>query len=87
MKQLQEIRGHKIRTQRQKREIEEKKSNSPKRTLEELKEKHIALLQGELSVSKRGYGLEVILRDLCKLSNLEVTEPFRAIGEQIDGAV
>ena len=31
--------------------------------------------------------LEKILLELGRLSRLEVTEPFRVIGEQIDGAV
>jgi hypothetical protein len=87
LKQLQEIRDHKIKESRAKREENERNANSPKQTLELLKKKHISLLQGEYPPQKRGYELENILQDLSKLSNLEVTEPYRVNGEQIDGAV
>jgi restriction endonuclease Mrr len=40
-----------------------------------------------MSIQQRGYKLEKILLELGRLSQLEVTEPFRVIGEQIDGAV
>ena len=44
-------------------------------------------MQGELTNQERGYELERILQELSKISSLEVTEPFRVNGEQIDGAV
>ncbi len=40
-----------------------------------------------MSVQKRGYELEKILLELSKTSGLEVTEPFRVNGEQIDGSI
>lgn len=40
-----------------------------------------------MSVQKRGYELEKILLELSKTSDLEVTEPFRVNGEQIDGSI
>lgn len=87
LKQLQEIRDYKIREQRKYREKKENEAQSPKQTLEELKFSHISLLQGSYSRQKRGYKLEQILQELSKLSSLDVTEPFRVKGEQIDGAI
>lgn len=87
LKQLQEIRDHKIKEQRNQREKTDQEARASKVSIEELKEKHISLVQGKLPVAKRGYELEKILQDLSKISNLEVTEPFRVNGEQIDGAL
>ena len=87
LKQLQEIRDHKIQEQKRKREEKEQQAHIPQKTIDELKNLHISLLQGSLSAPKRGYELEKILQELSKLSGLEVTEPFRVNGEQIDGAV
>lgn len=76
LKQLQEIRDHKIKESHKQRVKREVNSQTPKKTLEELRSKHISLIQGELSPSKRGYELESILQELSNLSKLEVTEPF-----------
>lgn len=61
LRQLQEIRDHKIKEDRKKRELKEKEARNPQKTISELKKKHISLLQGELSAQKRGYELEKIL--------------------------
>ena len=87
LKQLQEIRDHKIKEDRKKRELKEQEARNPQKNISELKKKHISLLQGELSAQKRGYELEKILLELSKISGLEVTKPFKVNGEQIDGAV
>lgn len=87
LKQLQEIRDHKLQEQRRERERKEAATALPKATLPELKAEFIALLQGEITGAKRGYALEKILQELAKLSALESTEPFRINGEQIDGAI
>lgn len=87
LKQLQEIRDHKIRKKRRKREEQEKINQNPRKTLSELKDTYISLIQGSLPSNKRGYELERILQELSKISSLEVTEPFRVNGEQIDGAI
>lgn len=68
-------------------ERKQQEAGVTKISIEKLKQKHISLIQGSLPATKRGYELERILQDLSKLSNLEVTEPFRVNGEQIDGAV
>ncbi|AHI82278.1 restriction endonuclease family protein [Burkholderia thailandensis E444] len=87
LKQLQEIRDHKLQQQRKDRERKEATAKAPTDSLAELKTKFIGLLQGSVTGAKRGYALEDILQSLSRLSTLEVTEPFRVNGEQIDGAV
>jgi hypothetical protein len=87
LQQLQEIRDHKIQELRKERERNEAEARAPKNTLLELKDQFISLLQGRTVGSKRGYALEDILQSLSKLSSLEVTEPFRVNGEQIDGSI
>lgn len=87
LKMLQEIRDHKVQEQRKERERKEAAAKAPSATLPDLKTRFIELLQGSIVGAKRGYALEAILQDLSKLANLEVTEPFRVNGEQIDGSV
>ena len=87
LSQLQEIRDAQIRKDRVRRESAESESQQAKQTLEELRTHFLELHAGKLSAQKRGYALENILCELSRLSGLEVTEPFRVNGEQIDGAV
>lgn len=87
LKQLVEIRDGKTKQDRKHREQREKEVQKPFETLENLKHLFFSLHQGTLSPAKRGYELEKIILELSKLSNLEVTEPFRVNGEQIDGAI
>ena len=87
LKQLQEIRDHKIQEERKIRAAKAAVLQTPKQTLYALKEQYIGLLQGSCSPSRRGYELENVLQELGKLSNLEITEPYRVKGEQIDGAI
>lgn len=87
LKQLQEIRDHKIHEQRQERERKEAAAKAPSTTLPGLKAQFISLLQGEVIGARRGYALEEILHALSKLYSLEITEPYRVNGEQIDGSV
>ncbi|MCF6258578.1 MAG: hypothetical protein L3J98_00205 [Gammaproteobacteria bacterium] len=87
LKQLQEIRDYKIKSDRAKREQKEKDVQSPKKTLEELKKSFLSLFNNSISNADRGYKLEKLLLELCRLSSLEITEPFRVNGEQIDGSV
>lgn len=87
LKQLQEIRDHKIQKDRADRERREESARAPSTTLPELKRTFISLLQGEIVGARRGYALEEVMQILAKLSSLEVTEPFRVNGEQIDGAI
>ncbi|XVO83491.1 restriction endonuclease [Pseudomonas chlororaphis] len=87
LKQLQEIRDHKLQELRKERERRESENRTAKSTLPDLQKQFISLLQGEQAGSKRGYALERILHELARVSSLEVTEAFRERGEQIDGAV
>ena len=87
LKQLQEIRDHKIQEIRKQREQKEVVAKEPATTLFDLKAKFIDLLQGKVSGAKRGYAFEEILLSLSKLSSLEVTEPYRVNGEQIDASI
>lgn len=87
LRQLQEIRDHKIQEQRKERERKEAEAQRPKKPLPELKAQFISLLQGHVIGAKRGYALEEILQSLSKLESLETTEPFRFNGEQIDGSI
>lgn len=87
LKQLQELRDHKIQEQRRERERKEAEAKVSPNMLPELKDRFISLLQGKITGARRGYDLEEILQSLAKLSNLDVTEPFRVNGEQIDGSI
>jgi restriction endonuclease Mrr len=87
LKQLQEIRDHKIQEQRKERARKEAAAKIPSVTLPDLKAKFISLLQGEVVGAKRGYELEEMLQALSILFLLETTEPYRVNGEQIDGSV
>jgi hypothetical protein len=40
-----------------------------------------------LAPQEKGYALEKIFVELMRISRVEVTEPFRIVGEQLDGAV
>ncbi|MEH2242735.1 restriction endonuclease [Nostoc sp.] len=87
LRQLQEIRDAKFRVEREKQEELKCSQQEPKHTIEELKKNFLDLHNGKTSTQQRGYELERILLELGRLSQLEVTEPFRIVGEQIDGAV
>jgi hypothetical protein len=87
LKQLQEIRDSKIKTDRARRESEEAALQQARRTLEDVRNEYLELHAGSLKAQARGYALEKILSELAKLSKLEITEPFRVNGEQIDGTV
>jgi hypothetical protein len=87
LRQLQEIRDAKIKEQRREREKKESDLQKSKTSLTEVKEKFLRLLQGTDNIQKRGYELEKILQELAVMSSLEMTEPFRVNGEQIDGAI
>jgi hypothetical protein len=87
LRQLQEIRDARIVADREKRAAAAAASARPTTELPELLREFLSLHSGSLPPAKRGYALERILRDLARLAQLQVTDPFRVIGEQIDGAV
>lgn len=87
LRQLQEIRDAKIKADREKRAAAEAAQRQPDTSLPVLLETFLDLHAGKVSAKKRGYLLESLLAGLARLAGLEVTEPFRVNGEQIDGAV
>lgn len=87
LRQLQEVRDSKIKAERNRRVAAEAAQQKPCVSLETLKNEFLALHAGRTTPQKRGYALEVILIELAKQADLEVTESFRVNGEQIDGAV
>lgn len=87
LKQLVEIRDAKIHKEREAREDAEKNRQTPTDTLSGLRDRFLALHGGSLPPQERGYALEKILLELSKLCNLEITEPFKVAGEQIDGSI
>lgn len=87
LRQLQEIRDAKIKDDRKRREAQLSRKQHPKKDLAELRGEFLRLHSGELKPQDRGYALEKILAELGRTESLEVTEPFKVHGEQIDGAV
>jgi len=87
LRQLTEIRDAKIKEERKRREAAEAKKQCPKSDLPQLREHFLELHSGKLKPQKRGYALEKLLAELARIEFLEVTEPFKVHGEQIDGTV
>jgi hypothetical protein len=87
LRQLQELRDAKIRREREARERVAAQVQQSQFSLEQLRSDFLDLHSGKLPSQKRGYALEKILVELAKGVGLEVTDPFRVVGEQIDGAI
>ncbi len=87
LRQLTEIRDAKIKEERKRREAEEAERQRPKNELPQLREQFLQLHAGKLKPQDRGYALEKILADLARIESLEVTEPLKVHGEQIDGTL
>lgn len=87
LRQLQEIRDAKIKSDRERQATHEAARQQPTVTLEDLRAEYLDLLANKTPRQQRGYALEHILAELARLSCLETTEAFRVHGEQIDGAV
>lgn len=92
LKQLQEIRDHKIKQERQRQDKLERKRKDISVNIVELKDTFINLFSGknkdgkEINSQRRGYLFEEFLRKLFLNAGIEVTEPFKIMGEQIDGS-
>jgi len=86
LRQLQEIRDARIHADRERR-VAAERQKEPEHSLPELLSRFLALHSGKVNAQKRGYELEGILTALASMASLEVTEPFRTRGEQIDGSV
>lgn len=87
LRQLAEIRDTKIRQQREHRLAADAARQQPQGTLLQIREKYLDLHSSKVNHQRRGYALEEVLLELAKLSDLEVTEPFKVRGQQIDGAL
>lgn len=93
LKQLQEIRDHKIKQERQRQDELERKRKDISISINELKDVFLNLFSGKdqdgnkIDNQKRGYLFEEFLRKLFLNEKMEVTEPFKITGEQIDGAI
>ena len=93
LKQLQEIRDYKIKQERQRQEEQERKRKDISISINELKEIFLNLFSGkdqngkEINVQRRGYLFEEFLKKLFLNEGIEVTEPFKIVGEQIDGSI
>ena len=93
LKQLQEIRDQKIKLERQKKEEKTKNNEKKYVSIEQMKDKYLNLFSGKdtdgktISDQKRGYLFEEFLQELFQGQGIEVTEPFKITGEQIDGAI
>ncbi len=92
LRQLQELRDEKIKRDRRRKEEQEKNRESASVTMSELREKYLNLFWKkdsngkEINSQTRGYLFEDFLRELFLKEGMEVTEPFKIKGEQIDGA-
>ena len=93
LKQLQEIRDYKIKQERQRQEEQERKRKDISISINELKEIFLNLFSGkdqngkEINAQRRGYLFEEFLKKLFLNEGIEVTEPFKIVGEQIDGSI
>lgn len=93
LKQLQEIRDAKNKSEREQRIHKEEQLSSSRKSQEDIRKIFINLYQGKdesgnsITLQRRGYLLEKLLGDICKLDKIRITEPFKVIGEQIDGAI
>ena len=93
LKQLQEIRDHKIKQERQRQKELEKARQDVVINVNELKDIFLNLFNGrdqdgkEINSQRRGYLFEDFLHKLFSNEKIEVTEPFKIVGEQIDGSI
>src|SRR5699024_2877980 len=93
LKQLQEIRDYKIKKERAHQVEQQRKHRDTDISLKELKEIFLNLFNGKdqdgkiINSQKRGYLFEDFLKKLFLTEEIEVTDPFKIVGEQIDGAI
>ena len=87
LKLLQQTRDEKIKADNIKRKEVESSAKKSIKSLNELKDEFLSLLQNKIVGAKRGYAFEKLLYNLAIYFNLETTEPFKVNGEQIDGAI
>lgn len=88
LRQLREIRDAKVKREQEERERRSQQAVKKGPSLEELHKTYIELFQGKVgSYQERGYKLESLLQGLASREGLETSEPFKVVGEQIDGTI
>lgn len=93
LKQLQEIRDSKIKQGRQRQEERERKQRDTSFNMGELREIFLNLYAGKnkdgekINSQQRGYLFEDFLKKLFLCDGIEVSDPFKIRGEQIDGSI
>jgi hypothetical protein len=85
LRQLREIRDGKIKADRQRREAAQ--TEAPTNLRPALLKEFLDLYQARTKPQQRGLQFEGLLRKIAELEKLEVTGPFRCLGEQIDGGL
>jgi hypothetical protein len=71
--------------ERSKREAQEASRETYSGKLDKLRAKFMAA--HNLAPQKKGYALEEIFVELMRISDIPVEEPFKIVGEQLDGAI
>lgn len=88
LSQLEEIRDAKIREARRITEEKKRQFVDQNKKRKELLSQYLSLFSQDITArQERGYKLEGILREMALIENLEVSDPFKVVGEQIDGSV
>lgn len=93
LKQLQEIRDNKIKQERLRKEERERKQGDTNLNINELREIFLNLYAGKdkdgkkINSQRRGYLFEDFLKKMFLCEGIEVSEPFKIKGEQIDGSI
>ena len=93
LKQLREIRDAKTKGERVRRKKLEEEALNKSLTLETLKNRFLNLFQlldedgKQVTLQRRGYLFEDFIKELALYEKLQVTDSFKIIGEQIDGAI
>ncbi|MFP3512940.1 restriction endonuclease [Peribacillus sp. SIMBA_075] len=93
LKQLQEIRDEKIKKQKLQRMRKEEEINQNRKNFHDLNIQYTNLYKGlneqgkAISMQQRGYLLEDFIKNLCIYEKISIADPFKIIGEQIDGAI
>lgn len=73
--------------QRKEKELEAEKIKAKNRTTEELRNEFYEMCKNKDGSQKRGYQLERLLQKLFGIFEIDVFEPFKLQGEQIDGSI
>jgi hypothetical protein len=88
LRQLQEIRDARIKENKQQADKHKTEIDKNKKSLAQIRDTFLSLFsQRTLTHQQRGYKLEEILRDIAVFECLDVSEPFKIKGEQIDGSL